>query len=247
MKRADGTRRRRVCHAQGRAAGGRRHGARRFPARLGAEASLRSAPRDGGVMTDLDAVCALVGDLQATELERWIDEALGAAGERRAALTCFTRSMSRACGSSSNCGATWPSTTRRCRWCCNLLDQLYALRRRLRQMHDVIATQPAEVRAALFAPARSRQIPARRGLIAAASRPAAPQGRGLCEPGQSRSLDRAEKAALAAAAAYGEDHCVRDCCPLPAPSWPSPAPPRPRTPRRSRSACSAICRRSMPT
>ena len=33
----------------------------------------------------------------------------------------------------------------------HLLDQVYALRRRLRQMHDVIATQPDEVRAALLA------------------------------------------------------------------------------------------------
>jgi chaperone modulatory protein CbpM len=32
----------------------------------------------------------------------------------------------------------------------HLLDQVYALRRRLRQLHEVIATQPDEVRAALL-------------------------------------------------------------------------------------------------
>lgn len=33
----------------------------------------------------------------------------------------------------------------------NLLDQIYALRRRLRQLSDVIASQPDEVRASLLA------------------------------------------------------------------------------------------------
>jgi chaperone modulatory protein CbpM len=101
-------------------------------------------------MMSFDAVIRLIGDLSDDELRRWIAESWVCPESRAEGYVFHEVDVARV------------RLIRELRYdlaideealpvVLNLLDQVYALRRRLRQLNDVIAAQPEEVRAALLA------------------------------------------------------------------------------------------------
>jgi chaperone modulatory protein CbpM len=101
-------------------------------------------------MTGIDAVCRMIGDLETTELERWIGEAWvlphGAGGayvfeEVDVARVRLIVELRRDLAINDE---AMPVVL-------NLLDQLYALRRRVRAVAVAMQGLPPELRAQLLA------------------------------------------------------------------------------------------------
>ncbi|MGO8919327.1 MAG: chaperone modulator CbpM [Stellaceae bacterium] len=101
-------------------------------------------------MMSFDAVIRLIGDLGDQELRRWIAERWVRPESRAEGYVFHEVDVARV------------RLIHELRYdlaideealpvVLHLLDQVYALRRRLRQLHEVIDTQPDEVRAALLA------------------------------------------------------------------------------------------------
>jgi chaperone modulatory protein CbpM len=101
-------------------------------------------------MTGIDAICRMIGDLEAAELERWIGEAWvlpqGASGayvfeEVDVARVRLIVELRRDLAIDDE---AMPVVL-------NLLDQLYALRRRVKVLAAAVDTLPPELRASLAA------------------------------------------------------------------------------------------------
>ena len=101
-------------------------------------------------MTDLDAVCALIGDLKATEVERWIEEAwvlpdsAGGAFVFHEVDVARVRLIVELRRDMAIDDEAMPVVL-------NLLDQLYALRRRLKLATAALDALPPDLRAAIAA------------------------------------------------------------------------------------------------
>jgi chaperone modulatory protein CbpM len=99
-------------------------------------------------MIDIEAVCALLGDLQAAELERWVrerwvrPESSGGAYVFHEVDVARVRLIVELRRDLEIDEAAMPVVL-------NLLDQLYAIRRRMKAAREAIEGLPPELRAAI--------------------------------------------------------------------------------------------------
>ncbi len=146
---------RRIRHAQDRAARGRRRrrGAGEVPARVGAEARIRPAPLHGNgigdAMTEIDVVCRMY-EVEVRELERWIGEAWVLPARAQGVYVFEEVDVARVRlivelkRDLAIDDTAMPVVL-------HLLDQLYALRRRIKALSAALDDLPPELRDAIAA------------------------------------------------------------------------------------------------
>jgi chaperone modulatory protein CbpM len=102
-------------------------------------------------MSEIERVCRLVGDIEVAELERWIGESWvlpTREGEGESAYVFHDVDVARVrliVNLRRDCAIDDDAMP----MVLNLLDQLYALRRRMRSMRAAVDALPSELRAAL--------------------------------------------------------------------------------------------------